>query len=346
MKTKLVATLGLSTLLLLTGCGQKAPTTATGDKTAAPGSTPAEAPSESTPADALATVNGRPLTRMEFAAMLMEWQRRRPDASINSPQIQSQLFNEMINLMLVSQDAEAKGVDKSPQVQAALTWARTRVLAETMLAQHLQGHPITDEELKKVYDERYAGKSQKEYKASHILLKTEAEAKAVIDELAKGADFAQLAKQRSTGPSASKGGDLGWFSASDMVPPFAEALATMEKGSTSKTPVKTQFGWHVIRLEDVRETAPPSFEAVKDDLLTELRQKVINDYVASLRKGAEIKPVAHPSAAKPEAAGTPSNPEHGEAPKATPAAAAPEGAAPAKEPETAPKEAPKKASAG
>jgi len=310
MKTTIMRTIGLSALLLLAGCDQK-PQTPPGassnvrtspakESPAAP--TAAEegpsTPTASDPGDALAIVNGEPVTRMGFRAMLTDWRRERPDASVNSPQIQAQLFNEMINLVLLSQQAVAKGVDQSEQVKASLQWARTKVLAETMLAQRLRDNPVTEQDAKKSYDERYGSAPQKEYKARHILLKTEQEAQDVIDRLAKGADFAELAKKRSIGPSASKGGDLGWLSASDMVPPFAKAVAGMQKGGISATPVKTEFGWHVIRLEGIREAPPPSFDGVKDDILTELRQKVVNDYVMGLRKDAEIKPGVHPTTPK------------------------------------------------
>ncbi len=340
MKKAMIGTLGLSVLLLIAGCGQQPQqqAAAPSDVKTTPAKETAAAPTPSEPGDALAIVNGQPVTRMEFAAMLTEWQRKRPGASASSPQIQAQLFSEMINLVLLSQQAVAKGMDNSEQVKASLQWARTKALAETLLAQRLQDNPVTEQDAKKAYDERYGG-AQKEYKARHILLKTEQEAQAVIDELAKGADFAELAKKHSTGPSASKGGDLGWFSASDMVPPFAQAVAAMQKGAVSSTPVKTEFGWHVIRLEDVRETPPPPFDAVKDDMMTELRQKVVNDYVMGLRKDADIKPGVHPTSAEKVAATEPPTDEAKEPPPAAATQAESEDT-----PEPAPTDAPKEES--
>ena len=128
----------------------------------------------------------------------------------------------------------------------------------------------------------------KEYKARHILLANEADAQAVVTALDEGADFAELAKEKSTGPSGPQGGDLGWFSPDNMVPPFAEAVQSMSKGSYSETPVQTQFGWHVILLEDERELEAESYESMEGKLKEQARRQVLNAYVTELRQGAEV----------------------------------------------------------
>ena len=128
----------------------------------------------------------------------------------------------------------------------------------------------------------------KEYKARHILVKTEDEAKAVVKQLDDGSDFAKLAKEKSTGPSGKTGGDLGWFRPQQMVPPFSDAVAAMKKNTYTKKPVKTQFGWHVIKLEDLRDVQPPKFEDIKDQVKTIVQTKRVQKYVKSLRDKAKI----------------------------------------------------------
>jgi len=160
----------------------------------------------------------------------------------------------------------------------------------------MQTNPISDEELKKLYDEQVP--KGNEYKARHILVEDEEAAKKLIVELDGGADFSELAKEHSTGPSGKTGGELGWFSPQQMVAPFSEAAATLEKGSYTKQPVKTQFGWHIIILDDVRESTPPAFEEVKPQLQTFVQKQRIQDYIASLRQSATIEIKEAPTAAE------------------------------------------------
>ncbi|MCU7959794.1 MAG: peptidylprolyl isomerase [gamma proteobacterium symbiont of Bathyaustriella thionipta] len=146
-----------------------------------------------------------------------------------------------------------------------------------------------EEKVQQRYQELIAKMPKSEFKARHILLEKEDEAKAVIAELDTGADFAELAKQKSTGPSASSGGDLGWFSAGRMVKPFSDATAKLEKGTYTKEPVKTQFGWHVILLEDQRETAPPPLKEVRAQIVQGMQKEILASYIDDLRKNANIE---------------------------------------------------------
>ncbi len=157
-----------------------------------------------------------------------------------------------------------------------------------MLQKQAKKNPVSDKELRKEYDSKVAGANLKEYKARHILLKSEADAKSVIAELDSGANFAELAKSKSTGPTAKNGGDLGWFKPNQMVPPFAQAVSEMKKGSYTKKPVKTQFGWHVIKLEDERKLTPPKFEEVKEQIRSIKTNQKIQQYVIELRKKAKV----------------------------------------------------------
>lgn len=240
------------------------------------------------PPDVLATVNGKPISKEMFALYYRERMKKVP-GSENTPQNQMASINELINSLLIAEDAEAKKLDQRPDVVAALELQKDQLLTQIAIQDYLKKHGPSDKELKKEYDKTIAGKSTKEFKARHILVKTEDEAKAIIKQLDEGADFAKLAKEKSTGPSGKTGGELGWFAADQMVAPFSEAVAKMKKGSHSKTPVKTQFGWHVILLEDKRETPAPTFEQAKAELSLKMRRKALEKYISGLRKSAKIK---------------------------------------------------------
>jgi len=251
-------------------------TTGAGQKKAAP------AP------DVLATVNGKPISKEMFAIYYRQ-RLQKVAGSENTPQNQMASINELINTLLVVQDAVAKKLDKRPEIAAALELERAQLLTQVAIQDYLKQHSPDDKTLRKEYEKNIAGKSTKEFKARHILVKSEDEAKAIIKQLDGGADFAKLAKEKSTGPSGKTGGDLGWFAADQMVAPFSEAVAKMEKGSYSKAPVKTQFGWHTILLEDMRETPAPSFEQAKSELAMKMRRQALEKYISELREKAEVK---------------------------------------------------------
>ncbi|MDK3017905.1 peptidylprolyl isomerase [Pseudodonghicola flavimaris] len=164
----------------------------------------------------------------------------------------------------------------------------TRQLLAADEIEKVMAEGVSDEAIKAAYDAKY-GESyhEMEYNASHILLETEDEAKAVRDELEKGADFAELAKEKSTGPSGPNGGELGWFSAGMMVPAFEAAVMDLKPGEISQ-PVQTQFGWHVVKLNDSREKTPPTLDEAHDELLGELQQKAVADHIKALVDKAEV----------------------------------------------------------
>jgi len=233
------------------------------------------------------TINGKTITIDEFRIFYTE--RLQQARSQPSSELQSQVINDLITLTLVAEDARQRGLDKQPVVQAALALQQTQLLSQVALQGQASENKPSEEEIKKLYDEKYAGKPGTEYKARHILLKTEDEAKSVIAELKGGADFTELAKQQSTGPTGPKGGDLGWFEADQMVPSFAEALRSMKPGTYSEKPVQTQFGWHVILLEETRDAKPPSLEEATAELTAALRQKALAGYISSLREKANVE---------------------------------------------------------
>jgi peptidyl-prolyl cis-trans isomerase C len=225
---------------------------------------------------------------------------------------QENLLAFLIDMKIVSKAAEDKKVEDNEEFKKRLAFARNRLLMDSLLATEGKA-ATTDDAMKKVYDD--AAKQitgEQEVHARHILVETEDEAKAVKAELDKGADFAELAKKKSKDPGASDGGDLGFFTKEQMVPEFSAVAFALEPGKISD-PVKSQFGWHIIKVEEKRNRKAPDFEQVKAQIETYVTRKAQADYVAKLREGAKIErldqaantpaPAAAPDAAKaPEAA--------------------------------------------
>lgn len=234
----------------------------------------------------IAVVNGKPISLQTYEFFLRQLQAERPNANLSGNR--QLVVNELINRELLYQDAVKKKLDKDPEVAFALEQLRMNTMIQANVGKVASGADVTDAKLKKEYDEKIATADISEYKARHILLKTEADANAVIKELNNGAVFSDVAKAKSTGPTGPEGGDLGWFKAGQMVPPFSQALATMKKGTYSKKPVQTQFGWHVILLEDTRKATPPKFEDVKPQMANMIRSQQVGSYIENLRKNAKV----------------------------------------------------------
>jgi peptidyl-prolyl cis-trans isomerase C len=201
-----------------------------------------------------------------------------------------QLLDQLVNMTLAAQAAEKEGLQKDPKVAARLELLRTQILAEAASEKFIKSHPISDSELKAEYDAQVAS-IPKEYKARHILVDKDqkAVAESVIRELKAGGDFAELAKKESKDSSAANGGDLGWFSPQAMVKPFADAVAALEKGKFSEEPVESEFGWHVILLEDVRTPEAPAFDDVKPQVEMFVQRKKLQEYLDGLRAAAKIQ---------------------------------------------------------
>ena len=233
----------------------------------------------------LVTINGEEMTDMEVLAF-NALQGKQP---ATTREAQVQLLNQLINTTLIAQQGEKAGLEKLPNVKAAIDMARLQVLAEAEVNRYLSSNPVTDEEIKAAYEKKYSADNLKEYKVRHILVQTEEEAKEVVASLDKGSDFAELAKAKSLDPSKENGGELGWVSRQQVVKPFGDAMTGIAKGSYAKEPVQTQFGWHVIQIEDVREQKAPPLEEVKAQLTTQLRQEKLAAYITELRKSAKIE---------------------------------------------------------
>ncbi|MGZ5054854.1 MAG: peptidylprolyl isomerase, partial [Methylobacter sp.] len=231
------------------------------------------------------------------------------------------LVEELVQRELLVQDAIQKQLDKSPEFIAQLEAAKKALLTQAELQNYIKANPVTDEEIKAEYDSKVAAEKGTEYKARHILVKTEAEAKKLIAELDKGADFAKLANKHSLDAKESQnGGDLGWFSAAQMVAPFSEAVAKLEKGKYSKEPVKTQFGYHVILKEDERPVTPPPLEAVKEQLTPYMQRKKVQGMIEGLRKQAKVEILVPLTEEKPKTEAAPAPAEQPAAESASPAA--------------------------
>lgn len=198
------------------------------------------------------------------------------------------IIEDLIRMRLLADAAEERGLPDERTIAAELELQRLQLVARAAAARYLDENPARESELRVLYEENLPRLMSNQYKARHILVNTENEARDVIGELDGGGDFAELAREHSTGPTGPSGGDLGWFSADSMVEPFADAVRAMEDGSYSAEPVRTQFGWHVIMLEETREQQPPGLDAVRDELRRAVEQQKLEDYVNSLREAAVI----------------------------------------------------------
>lgn len=206
-----------------------------------------------------------------------------------NPEVEdNKLVEEIVATELLRQEAEKAGIADRDEVRYQLRLLESETLARMLMREKFSSMEFSNEQLQTEYEKQLSSPDAREFKARHILLKTEDEAKAVIEALRAGGDFVELAKERSTGPSGPNGGDLGWFQAGSMVPPFAEAVKTMNKGDVSVAPVQTQFGWHVIKMEDTRELPKPSFDSVKEQLQQSLLREAINNYINEIREASEI----------------------------------------------------------
>ncbi len=237
--------------------------------------------------DVLASVDGKTITEADVQ-MLKELMgdalNRVPEASRHQV-----LVNVLVETQVLAIAAEKAGKDKSPAFQRRLDWLKAQALRDAYVRDDVESQ-ITDAAVKARYDEMIKQvKPETEIHARHILVKTEDEAKAIIAELDKGADFATLAKKKSTGPTGPRGGDLGFFGRGRMVPEFDKAAFALKVGEYSKVPLKTQFGWHVIKVEDERMVKPPTFDQVKVRLRERMKQQKLRQVVDALKAKAKIE---------------------------------------------------------
>lgn len=236
----------------------------------------------------VATVDGEPIYLADILAQIQQLPQQYQKMPLQ--QIYAPMLDRAIDSKLISHAARKEGLQDRADVKAKVAQAEDDIISQAYLTEKVSAQ-MDDEALRKRYEEtlKTGADQPEEVKARHILVATEDEAKAIIEQLKKGADFAKLATEKSTGPSGASGGDLGYFTADAMVEPFSKAAFALKPGEFTQTPVKTQFGWHVILVEDRRKVEPPKFEEVKQDLAKDMTREILTKTVDDLRKGVEIK---------------------------------------------------------
>lgn len=243
-----------------------------------------------------ATVNGKPISqRMVDTIAKQGAASGRPD----TPDARAGIIDQLALRMVIAEEAVKKGLDKTPEVAEQFDAIRQSVLANAYVEDFIKNNPVSEEALKAEYERIKATVSGTEYKAAHILVEKESEAKDIIARLKKDpAAFGKLAMERSKDPgSKAKGGELGWFDPKSMVPEFGAAASKLEKGKFTETPVKTQYGYHVILLEDTKAIEAPPFEEVKVRLSQQLQQQNVKKQLDSLKAAAKIEMAAAPTPA-------------------------------------------------
>lgn len=235
----------------------------------------------------VAIVNGKAVPKSRLDALAQQIARSgRP----MTPEMEGQLKDEVIAREIFIQEAQKQGLDVTDDFKTQLELARQTILIRELFGNYQKANPITDDEIKAEYDKFAAANNGKEYHAHHILVEKEAEAKAIIAQLKKGGKFEEIAKKSSKDPgSGAKGGDLDWAGAGNYVAEFSEALTKLTKGKTSETPVKTQFGYHIIRLDDVRDAQLPKFDEVKPQIAQQLQQQKMAKFQEELRAKAKVE---------------------------------------------------------
>jgi len=237
-------------------------------------------------ADAIATVNNKPIPKARLDNLVKQLVQ---EGQKDSPELRAAAKDELIGRELLMQEVDKRGLSGSEEVKAALEAARMQIMLGALMQDVLKKSPIKDDDVKAEYEQFKTMAGDKEYHARHILVETEDQAKAIVDQLKKGAKFEDLAKQSKDQGSSGNGGDLGWTTPRAFVREFGEALMKLEKGKFTETPVKTQFGYHVIRLEETRPLKVPAFEEAKPRILQAMQRRKLAQLQQELRAKATIK---------------------------------------------------------
>ena len=274
-------------LALLFGAIASAPAS-TFAQTAAPATkaAPAAAPSAASGSTKIASVNGVAIPKSSVDAIIKE---RAAQGMPDNEDMRKAIRDELINREIIVQEATRRGMTKSADIQSQIGMARQAVIVRAYLQDFVKDHPITEETVKAEYEKVKAQMGSKEYKARHILVEKDTEAKEIVVKLKKGEKFEELAKVSKDPGSKDRGGDLDWNTPASYVKPFSDALVKLEKGKYTEVPVQTQFGFHVIQLDDVRDVKFPSMDEVKAGLQQRLQQQQLEKFVSDLRAKAKIE---------------------------------------------------------
>ncbi len=258
-------------LLGLSGCSQNsAPTD--GDNVLGPGR--------------VAVVNGQPIAESVLRVYALASARKNLD-ELNAEE-RGKLLDDLIGVELLRQQAEKEGLTESRTVAAQIELQRLQLIGRAMATSYLEKNPATDAELEQIYKENLPRLAGQQYKARHILLSTQEEAQQIITQLRGGKDFVALAREHESGPTGPNGGDLGWFTADSMAQPVVEAVRAMQVGTFSAEPVQTEFGFHVLLLEDTRQQQAPALADIRNELVAAADRKRLDEYLKMLRAGAMV----------------------------------------------------------
>ncbi len=230
------------------------------------------------------TVNGIPIDDSVFN-MYLESRIQKPANQATAEQ-RASVMNELTDIYLLSTQPRAEELSDTPRVKAQMELQNRGILAQAVASDYIASNPATDEEIIAEYSSQIKLSPPMQYKARHILVESQGAAAELITQLDNGADFEELAKEHSTGPSGPNGGDLGWFAPNQMVKPFSDAVAALEDGSYSEEPIQTDFGWHVILREQSRSNEPPTLDSVRDVVKQRVEQAKLQRYLQSLRANA------------------------------------------------------------
>ena len=235
----------------------------------------------------IAIVNGKPVPKSRVDALA---QQLAASGRPVTPDLEPQLKEEIIAREIFMQEAQKQGLEASPEYRTQLELARQAILIRTLFDTYRKQNAVTDADVQAEYDKFAAANGGKEYKARHILVETEAEAQKIIADLKKGAKFEDIAKKQSKDPgSGANGGDLDWANPSSFVPEFSEAMIKLKPGETTAAPVKSQFGYHVIRVDEIRSAQLPKVDEVKPQVTQQLQQQRLQKYQEDLRAKAKIE---------------------------------------------------------
>lgn len=239
-------------------------------------------------AENLAVVNGQPIPQARYDFFIEQFNQAGRETT---PELEEHVKEELVRRAVFEQEAAKQGLDKSQAFQEEMALAHQTFLIRALFQKYQQENPITDAAVQAEYDQFVEANKGTEFNSAHILVEDEDEAKAIIAELQKDADkFAEIAKEKSKDPgSGSRGGDLGWSRADVYVPEFGEALGKLKKGEITQAPVQTQFGWHVLKLNDTRDAEPPALDAVRPQIEEALGQQQLVEYQERLFKEAKIE---------------------------------------------------------
>jgi peptidyl-prolyl cis-trans isomerase C len=234
----------------------------------------------------VAVVNNKPIPKAREDAWVKELTKQ---GQKDTPELRKMVKERLIQNEVLLQEATKRGIPEQADVKFMLDVQRQNTLIQALLRDEMTKHPVTDTEVQAEYDKQKSMVGSKEFRARHILVENQAEATAIVDQLKKGAKFEELAKKSKDTGSAANGGDLDWAAPDAYVKPFSDAMQKLKKGEITETPVQTQFGWHVIRLDDVRDTQFPPLEQVAPQIRESMQQQKAQAFVQNLTKNAKVQ---------------------------------------------------------